>query len=1531
MRSDLMNLPPQTLTQLVWAVLYRSGWTEFTAVGDGAFLMAEDGDGARRVGVVYTSGANAKRMAEFIEHWLEVTQVKKVTSRELFCLARRPPRPERFFPASAADAPLVIHTRSDIDRLFVEGELGGRLLAWRGDKPFIWEILPEPARLRAFVEAELRADQFTKLSASSADKTRRTPLSKVFMDLQIAVNHPEFTGIHHSPPRFVATAQEAMATPQPLRVRPNTHHERYDRLVLMGGPGQGKTTLGVFLCQNLRAALLREQEDLAEETNIILQELTESKVPGPCGYRLPLRVELYRFAERLSSEASGYDLWRWLEEYSLHRPSEGTAISRAIWRQWLTAWPSCIVFDGLDEVPPSANRDLLLSTIKRFVGEIEDAGADIFVVVTTRPQGYRDELRSEGWIHYGLLELPKKDALEYAGLLYSQWHREDSFLRAEVFKRLDRTINERSTAVLAKSPLQVTILCVLIEQLGRAPKDRWRLFREYYRIIFERERERGIESVAILREQQELVERLHAEVGYRLHLADELRGGGGTMPPETLRNLVNELLEEEGHTGEALRSLAEKIIRGALDRLVFLVGHSADKVGFEIRTLQEFFAAERLLRGEERFLEERLAAVATSAHWQNVVLFAVGRIVAERDVLLPGLVRICDQLAQHLGGLGRIAGLGQRLSARILVETGAANRPKVLIPLREIAFAGPESLTRRHREDLLRILEEHESPEIVESLFERALAVPSAIDTVHLLAEAAIAGNKAAAHKMELITNNHNSILQRALWFLIGLNDGFMWERSVDVVSNTAPVFWGRVMAANNGFYFYHQGRRVVTFGRADRAMSQDMYNIVGRKVKFRVLGTSYWSTHISASPADYQGVDLHPYLRNVLEAYYRQPGAIGLAEALKLSGWLWQGGRKILAAYVPWPLEQCLLVPDDEVDEVTRRAAAGELGDLDDWLRAELRWLREGFSPAEFLVPVVPMQPIPKGVASDGVLTFLSLSAIPVEIYDQMPANPEPSHHITLNQRLLSSTFYEFERRIQPDRDWLSKVLRSIEPTSSTWDYLSASSAYPIATFILAQAVRQKDRWDLWLPRIVSICSVAARLGRGPYDPVDDYATELMATHPAQPELVVLIDLLGYRDLDHLKRFTSFACSSLAPDIALRVLIVQSAFVTVESAPHLAEQIAQRSTYLQDTLERVVETLNLHRPPGALELLKGLLRLLPDPKAGYEDLLYNLLTALPSDVQSLETAQRLGLPTEGLHPLAPTAHTTAGAFAQPLWLKQVRLTNLRAWGSGEFNFSPPADGQGQWVFLVGDNGTGKTTVLRAIALSLMQDGVAARVLSQIHGALVKNGAESGEASVTLNDDTTWQVRLQRDGQVERKNGVQDFVVGYGPRRGTILGVTEREMNFAPGEELETLFVEGGNLIHAPSWLKRQDHRSRAPGSHADKELLHAVINVLKRVLPGVDSIEVGPDKIRVRGDRVGDTTIEAMSDGYLTTAGWVVDLMARWLERERVAKHPIPNNFNEIMTAWCCWTRSTCTFIRAGNGLLSSRYAPCSPGSASS
>jgi hypothetical protein len=60
---------------------------------------------------------------------------------------------------------------------------------------------------------------------------------------------------------------------------------------------------------------------------------------------------------------------------------------------------------------------------------------------------------------------------------------------------------------------------------------------------------------------------------------------------------------------------------------------------------------------------------------------------------------------------------------------------------------------------------------------------------------------------------------------------------------------------------------------------------------------------------------------------------------------------------------------------------------------------------------------------------------------------------------------------------------------------------------------------------------------------------------------------------------------------------------------------------------------------------------------------------------------------------------------------------------------------------------------------------------------------------------------------------------------------------------------------------------------------------VLKKVL---DVSEIGFDdrsNVIVSGDRVGQRVpIEALSDGYVTTAGWVIDLIARWLARAEQA-----------------------------------------------
>jgi len=80
---------------------------------------------------------------------------------------------------------------------------------------------------------------------------------------------------------------------------------------------------------------------------------------------------------------------------------------------------------------------------------------------------------------------------------------------------------------------------------------------------------------------------------------------------------------------DTIRQQAAQMVAEARDRLFLLVAPEPGFFGFELRSLQEFFAAAYLAQTardtQQRF--ERLKAIARSEHWGNVSLFFAGRIV----------------------------------------------------------------------------------------------------------------------------------------------------------------------------------------------------------------------------------------------------------------------------------------------------------------------------------------------------------------------------------------------------------------------------------------------------------------------------------------------------------------------------------------------------------------------------------------------------------------------------------------------------------------------------------------------------------------------------------------------------------------------------------------------------------------------------------------------------------------------------------------------------------------------------------------
>jgi hypothetical protein len=140
-------------------------------------------------------------------------------------------------------------------------------------------------------------------------------------------------------------------------------------------------------------------------------------------------------------------------------------------------------------------------------------------------------------------------------------------------------------------------------------------------------------------------------------------------------------------------------------------------------------------------------------------------------------------------------------------------------------------------------------------------------------------------------------------------------------------------------------------------------------------------------------------------------------------------------------------------------------------------------------------------------------------------------------------------------------------------------------------------------------------------------------------------------------------------------------------------------------------------------------------------------------------------------------------------------------------------------------------------------------------------------------------------------------IFAYGCRRGSALGGAARDVNVGEndGPEVATLFDEGAPLVHAETWLKIWDGDSQK--SDETRALFFVVQRALASLLD-VQTIDVRDREVWVSDPKVGGTVLfRALSDGYITTAGWFLDLLVRWIELAQHHSVPLGDGFLERMT----------------------------------
>jgi predicted ATP-binding protein involved in virulence len=299
-------------------------------------------------------------------------------------------------------------------------------------------------------------------------------------------------------------------------------------------------------------------------------------------------------------------------------------------------------------------------------------------------------------------------------------------------------------------------------------------------------------------------------------------------------------------------------------------------------------------------------------------------------------------------------------------------------------------------------------------------------------------------------------------------------------------------------------------------------------------------------------------------------------------------------------------------------------------------------------------------------------------------------------------------------------------------------------------------------------------------------------------------------------------------------------------------------------------------------------------------DELRSIFQLRKSGLSEPERWDALALPAPG-----PTIETRN--FFDIVQIKSIVLKNIRPIKMIELR-PKLSDNVGQWIVLVGPNGSGKTTILRSLCIALRNTDDPTiwprNSLSLDWKRRDTDGKPAGQPyiSVEMQGGKKSEVTIRegitrayiRDTSVP--GPITPFTFAYGCRRGAATGGSHRQVDLTEkdGPEIATLFDDSCSLIHAETWLISL--HSASFDDHQAAQILNNVRKAVAKLLE-LDDVLIKEHEVWVVQKGRSDLPLGALSDGYLTSAGWLIDLIARWIHTAQQHAVDVPEDFLSQMT----------------------------------
>jgi hypothetical protein len=473
-----------------------------------------------------------------------------------------------------------------------------------------------------YIESKYRLHKFAGI-VFRGDEDKAPELDSIFVPLRIALQKQD--------------ASEEKGTDDLVALL-----KRYSYLVLLGGPGSGKSTTTCHLAWSHARANL---EDGTSTAPAVRQSAVLSTHP------LPLRIEL-RMLSEARRQNTEYSFLSYTTKVMLGR--EDVTLPVKMFEALLERRAMFVLFDGLDEVPTLSERRQLIDEIETFLQRYPGN----HILVTSRPVGYEIASFSDPSLRHAQIQDFNADQIHQ---FLESWYihvlkcTSLSFELRQELEAFYTTLKENPRLHrLAINPLLLTVMTAL-HRYERLPDERVLIYEKCSDLLLDtwaRLKHEGThwKEVKMSKEDQKAC---IAHLGFILHQrSQETETSDGSeniqgrqteadtavdVPASFIRKEIKRFLSDQNLlTGAEQHAEAERFLELVRTEAGLIVSRGTDETGeplygFVHRTFQEYFAAVDVLNRYQQeddssiirqFLEEQ----THDPHWREVIFLLFGKL-----------------------------------------------------------------------------------------------------------------------------------------------------------------------------------------------------------------------------------------------------------------------------------------------------------------------------------------------------------------------------------------------------------------------------------------------------------------------------------------------------------------------------------------------------------------------------------------------------------------------------------------------------------------------------------------------------------------------------------------------------------------------------------------------------------------------------------------------------------------------------------------------------------------------------------------